>query len=73
MMINGFNVQMKNIKFEDLICILKDSNIKELRDFLNNIPLYLNNKDFFSFVNFIKENDVDLLDKIKENKLINGL
>ena len=73
MMINGFNVQMKNLKFEDLTCILQESSTKELKDFLNNIPLYLNNQDFFSFVNFIRENDKELLNKIKENRLINGL
>ena len=73
MMINGFNVQMKDLKFEDLTCILQESNTKELKDFLNNIPLYLNNQDFFSFVNFIRENDKELLNKIKENRLINGL
>ena len=73
MMINGFNVQMKNLKFEDLTCILQESSTKELKDFLNNIPLYLNNQDFFSFVNFIRENDKELLNKIKKNRLINGL
>jgi hypothetical protein len=72
-MINGFNVQMKDLKFEDLTCILQESNIKELKDFLKNIHLYLNNQDFFNFINFIRDNDKELLNKIKENRLLNGL
>lgn len=68
MILNGFNIKIDSMSFEDLVIILNTMNGSTVQEFVKNVPAYLKPEDFFNFLSFVIENDKNLIDKFKINK-----